>query len=205
MTDVGPESILVRVAFAPDTGAPLSDVIRDLEDVLEVMDFALFLSHGDVVRWENGGGRGQVRLTGLDHGTPVTVDIELVMSGGLGLTHADALAGVTAAGSVLLTAARSDPAEAPAPTEDPARAEDPARTEEPVRSARQVGADAERRVVETMERVAYDARGTDLAWRIREAEEHTVTSPDGTVGKGLRFVRAAARLSRRDGLDFRMD
>ena len=199
MTDVQPESILVRVAFAPDPGAPLSDVIRDLEDVLEVMDFALFLTHGDVVRWENGGGRGQVRLTRLDHGTPVTLDIELVMSGGLGLTHADALAGVTAAGSVLLTAARSDPAEAAAPTEDPAR------TEEPVRSARQVGAEAERRVVETMERVAYDARGTDLAWRIREAEEQTVTNLDGTVGKGLRFVRAAARLARRDGLDFRME
>jgi hypothetical protein len=175
MTDVQPESILVRVAFAPDAGAPLSDVIRDLEDVLEVMDFALFLTHGDVVRWEKGGGRGQVRLTRLDHGTPVTLDIELVMSGGLGLTHADALAGVTAAGSVLLTAARSDPAE------------------------------AERRVVETMERVAYDARGTDLAWRIREAEEQTVTDLDGTVGKGLRFVRAAARLARRDGLDFRME
>ena len=56
-----------------------------------------------------------------------------------------------------------------------------------------------------MERVAYDARGTDLAWRIREAEQHTGTTPEGTTGKGLRFVRAAARLSRKDGIDFRME
>jgi len=197
MTDVDPESILVQVVFAPDAGAPLPDVIRELEDVLEVMDFALFLSHGDVVRWDNGGGRGQVRLARLDHGMPVTVDIELVMSGGLGLTHGDALAGVAAAGAVLLTAARSGP-----PADDPAA---PASTDDPVPTARQVDADAERRVVEAMERVAYDARGTDLAWRIREAEEQNVTAADGTLGKGLRFVRAAGRLSRNDGFDFRME
>ena len=197
MTDVDPESILVQVVFAPDAGAPLPDVIRELEDVLEVMDFALFLSHGDVVRWDNGGGRGQVRLARLDHGMPVTVDIELVMSAGLGLTHGDALAGVAAAGAVLLTAARSGP-----PADDPAA---PASTDDPVPTARQVDADAERRVVEAMERVAYDARGTDLAWRIREAEEQNVTAADGTLGKGLRFVRAAGRLSRNDGFDFRME
>ncbi|MCJ1713855.1 hypothetical protein [Curtobacterium sp. VKM Ac-2922] len=191
MTDVQPESILVQVTFAGDDGAPLTDVIRNQQDVLEVLDFALFLTHGDVVRWTNGGGRGQIRLARLDHGTPVTMDLELVMSGGLGLTHADALAGVTAAGTVLLTAAGSVRGDAAVDTPD--------------RSARQTATDAEKHVVEAMERVAYDARGTDMAWRIREAEEQTVTSPEGTTGKGLRFVRAAGRLARRDGFDFRVE
>jgi hypothetical protein len=188
MTDAEPESILVQVQFVEDAGAPLTDVIRNQEDVLEVMDLALFLTHGDAVRWENGGGRGQVRLARLDHGTPVTMDIELVMSGGLGLTHADALAGVTAAGTVLLTAARARPS-----------------SDDPTRTTRQVDAEAERSVVEAMERVAYEARGSDIAWRIRAAEEQTVTDADGTVGKGLRFVRAAARLSRTPGIDFRLE
>lgn len=192
MTDLhtsGTDAIRVQVTFAPDDGAPLTDVIRDQQDVLEVLDFALFLTHGDVLRWTNGGGRGQIRLVHLDHGTPVTMDIALVMSGGLGLTHADAMTGVTAAGTVLLTAAAAG------------RASDDG--VDPDRSARRVAADAEAHVVEAMERVAYDARGTDLAWRIREAEDQTVT-PDGKTGKGTRFVRAAARLSRRDGIDFRM-
>lgn len=188
MTDLQREAILVRVSFAQDDGAPLTEVIRNQQDVLEVLDFALFLTHGDVLRWTNGGGRGQIRLARLDHGAPVTMDIELVMSGGLGLTHSDAHAGVTAAGTVLLTAARSHTSVA-----------------DPERSDRQRASDAEKHVLEAMERVAYDARGTDLAWRIREAEQHTGTTAEGTTGKGLRFVRAAARLSRKDGIDFRME
>lgn len=190
MTDVQPESILVQVVFAGDDGAPLAEVIRNQQDVLEVLDFALFLTHGDMLRWTNGGGRGQIRLARLDHGTPVTMDLELVMSGGLGLTHADVLAGVSAAGTVLLTAANSVRIDA---------------VDTPDRSARQAATDAEKHVVEAMERVAYGARGTDMAWRIREAEEQTLAGPEGTTGKGLRFIRAAARLARRDDVDFRVE
>ncbi|WP_156463642.1 hypothetical protein [Curtobacterium sp. Leaf183] len=188
MTDVQRESIRVQITFAQDDDAPLTEVIRNQQDVLELLDFALFLTHGDVVRWTNGGGRGQIRLARLDHGSPVEMDIDMVMSGGLGLTHGDAHAGVTAAGTVLLTAARSHTG-----------------VPDPERSDRQRASDAEKHVLEAMERVAYDARGTDLAWRIREAEQHNGSTPEGTTGKGLRFVRAAARLSQKDGIDFRME
>lgn len=190
MTDLQPGSIRVQITFAQDDGVPLTEVIRDQQDVLEVLDFALFLTHGDVLRWTNGGGRGQIRLARLDHGMPVTMDLELVMSGGLGLAHAEVLTGVSAAGTVLLTAANSVRSDA---------------VDTPDRSARQAATDAEKHVLEAMERVAYGARGTDMAWRIREAEEQTVAGPEGATGKGLRFIRAAARLARKDEVDFRVE
>ena len=176
------ESIRVRVEFAEDHGVPLGDTIRALEDVHEAVDLAFFLAHGDARRWEHGGGRGQVRLDELDHGTPVSMDLRLVKSGGLGLTHPEVLDGVTAVEAVL-RAAWSSTAATGATTVD----------------------DAEKHVLEAMERVAYEARGTDLAWRIREAEEHRAPTSNGNQGKGARFVRAAARLVTKPAFVFRVD
>ncbi|TCK61177.1 hypothetical protein [Curtobacterium sp. PhB136] len=173
------QSIAVQVEYAEDTGVPLTEVVRDLEDVLEVLDFALFLSHGDATRWANQGGRGQVRLTRLVADGPVSMELELVMSGGLGLTHAAVLAGLTATETVLRTAATIP--------EDAA-----------------TDAAAEKRIREAFERVAYSARGTDLAWRVREAEEQITTSAEGTTGKGRRMARAAGRLTRKDAMEFRV-
>jgi hypothetical protein len=196
----------VRVEFAEDSGVPLSEMVGNLEDVLEVLDFALFLSHGDAQRWLNEGGRGQVRLSRLTYGSPVVMEMQLVMSGGLGLTHADVLTGVTAAGAMVLTASniRKDAGGTPA---EPAAADESSAETETVRARieREDDEDAAKRVRDAMERVAYSARGTDLAWRIREAEEHITTSPDGTPAKGQRFVRAAGRLTRKDDLDFRVE
>lgn len=176
------ESVRVRVEFAEDRGVPLSETIGALEDVHEAVDFAFFLAHGDARRWAHGGGRGQVRLDELDHGTPVSIDLRLVMSGGLGLTHPEVLEGVTAVEAVLRTAWSSTAAATVTSVDD-----------------------AEKHVLEAMERVAYEARGTDLAWRIREAEEYRAPTPDGTPGKGARFVRAAARLVTKPAFAFRVD
>ncbi|MFJ3382786.1 MULTISPECIES: hypothetical protein [unclassified Curtobacterium] len=176
------ESIRVRVEFAEDRGVPLSETIGALEDVHEAVDFAFFLAHGDARRWEHGGGRGQVRVDDLDHGKPVSVDLRLVMSGGLGLAYPQVHEGVSAVEAVLRTAGSN--------------------TAVPTVVTTDV---AEKHVLEAMERVAYEARGTDLAWRIREAEEHRAPAPDGTPGKGARFVRAAARLVTKPAFSFRVD
>lgn len=182
MTDVQPETIVVQVGFGVERGLPLSTMVEDLDDVLEVLDFALFLSHGDAVRWEHGGGRGQVRLVRLETSDTVAMTIDLVMSGGLGLSHAETLAGVTVAESALRTAAETT-----------------------ALSIRDTDKDAENRVIEALERVAYAERGTDLAWRIREAEDHITTSPEGVVGKGSRLVRSASRLVRKPEFTFTVE